>query len=259
MNQFGPLKLKRCKYGWMLFQGQFIGTSFDLYGEYSESEVAVMRSFVRPGFVVIDVGANIGSLTVPLAQMVGENGRVYAIESHAENFNILCANLALNDLKNTKPINAFVASSADVDTASPVWGEHAFVSKTWGAPFISLDQLELSECALLKVNVDGKELDVLRSGEMLLERFRPILYLENDVQAASADLIAFIQRDIGYDLYWHPAPLFNETNYFANSLNHWAPRNLVSLMVLGVPRESGRRIEGLKPITSPSDWFSFES
>jgi hypothetical protein len=38
MMDFGALKLKRCRYGWMLFTGQYIGRCFDLYGEYSESE-----------------------------------------------------------------------------------------------------------------------------------------------------------------------------------------------------------------------------
>src|SRR5215468_9331910 len=102
----------------MLFSGPFIGTCFDLYGQYSESEVAMMRSFLRDGATAIDVGANIGDLTLPLSEIVGESGRVYAIESHPENFNVLCANLALNGIRNTKALNAFVATSEQVDTSS---------------------------------------------------------------------------------------------------------------------------------------------
>jgi predicted RNA methylase len=111
MMQFGPLTLKHCKYGWMLFSGPYIGKCFDLYGQYSESEVAMMRNFVREGDTVIDVGANIGDLTLPLARMVGDRGKVYAFESNPESFNVLCANLALNGIHCVKPINAFVATS----------------------------------------------------------------------------------------------------------------------------------------------------
>ena len=118
--QFGALKLKCCKYGWMLFSGPFIGRCFDLYGQYSEAEVAMMRAFLREGSTVVDVGANIGDLTVPLARTVGDSGRVYAIESHPDNFNILCANLALNAIRNTKPLNVFVASGEAADTAAKV-------------------------------------------------------------------------------------------------------------------------------------------
>src|SRR6185369_4454414 len=58
----------------MLFYGPYIGKCFDLYGQYSESEVAMMRAFLREGSTVIDVGANIGDLTLPLARIVGESG-----------------------------------------------------------------------------------------------------------------------------------------------------------------------------------------
>jgi tRNA G37 N-methylase Trm5 len=117
--EFGKLKLKHCRYGWMLFCGPYIGKCFELYGQYSESEVAMMRQFVGAGDTVIDVGANIGDLTLPIARMAGETGKVFAIESHPDVFNILCANLALNDIKNTTPINAFIASTQEADTSSP--------------------------------------------------------------------------------------------------------------------------------------------
>ncbi len=251
---FGPLKLKRCKYGWMLFWGQFIGKSFDRYGEYSESEVQLMRQFIREGDIVIDVGANIGDLTVPMAGMVGERGRVYAVESHAQNFNVLCANLALNHITNTKPINAFIATTPDADTSS-AWGKYAFVSETWGAPFLALDDLDLPACSFIKVDVDGKELDVLRSAEMTIERRRPVLYVENDVREASPELIRFMRDKLGYDLYWHPAPIFRADNFFGDPENHWAPRNIVSLMMLGVPSEARRTIEGLQRVGGADEWW----
>src|SRR5882724_879314 len=65
----GSRQLQRCRHGWMLFDGPYIGKCFELYGEYSEAEVDLMRCFVRPGDRVIDVGANIGDLTLPLARL----------------------------------------------------------------------------------------------------------------------------------------------------------------------------------------------
>jgi FkbM family methyltransferase len=253
--QFGNLSLKACKYGWMLYSGPYIGKCFDLYGQYSESEVSLMRSFLREGSTVIDVGANIGDLTIPLAKTVSPTGRVYAIESHPEAFNILCANLALNGLRNTKPINAFVAASENVETGSRTWGRFAYVSETWKTPFLALDSLELSACDLIKVDVDGKELEVLKSGEMQIERHRPILYFENDIKDASPPLLAYVRDKLGYDLYWHPAPIFEEDNFFGNPVNHWSPKNIVSLMVLGVPAEQKREINGLQPVVTPNDWW----
>ena len=253
--QFGNLSLKQCKYGWMLFYGPFIGKCFELYGQYSESEVALMRAFLREGGTVIDVGANIGDLTIPLARIVGESGRVFAIESHPEHINVLCANLALNDIRNTKPINAFVATSDKVDTASEVWGKFAYVSEGWDTQFLALDSLELTACDLIKVDVDGKEMEVLQSGEMQIERFRPVLYFENDVREASPALLSYLMSKMGYDLYWHPAPIFDEDNFFGNPVNHWAPRNIISLMVLGIPSERKTAMPDLRRITDKNEWW----
>jgi FkbM family methyltransferase len=252
--QFGNLTLKQCKYGWMLFNGPYIGKCFELYGQYSESEISVMRAFLGEGSTVIDVGANIGDLTIPLAKIVGPSGRVYAIESHPENFNVLCANLALNALLNTKPINAFVATSDKVSTGG-VWGEFAYVGETWKTQFIALDALELDAFDLIKVDVDGKELEVLRSGEMQIERYRPIIYFENDDKESSPELLSYLIDKLGYDLYWHLAPIFDESNFLNNPVNHWAPKNIVSQMVLGIPSERRMEIPNLRRVAGISDWW----
>jgi FkbM family methyltransferase len=239
----------------MLFSGPFIGKCFDLYGQYSESEVAMMRAFLREGSTAIDVGANIGDLTIPLSRIVGNSGKVYAVESHPDNMNVLCANLALNSIRNTRPINAFVATSSDVGTQSSVWGEFAYVSRDWSTPFLALDSLDLDACDLVKVDVDGKELDVLQSGEMQIERHRPVLYFENDVRESSSELLAYVMQKLGYDLYWHPAPIFDEDNFFGNPVNHWAPKNIISLMVLGIPSERKAELPSLRRITDKNDWW----
>lgn len=253
--QFGKLSLKRCRYGWMLYSGPYIGKCFELYGQYSESEVAMMRQFLHAGDTVIDVGANIGDLTLPLAQMVGDAGKVYAFESHAENYNVLCANLALNGVVNVLPINAFVASSPSVPTGSPVWGPDAYVSRRWETRFVPLDSLDLSAISLLKIDVDGNELDVLQSGAMQIERFRPVLYFENDIREKSRNLMAYVMGELGYQLYWHPAPIFEAENFFGNPVNHWAPKQVISLMMLGVPREKRSVVEGLPAVRAPDDWW----
>jgi FkbM family methyltransferase len=256
--QFGALTLKRCKYGWMLFSGPYIGKCFDLYGQYSESEVAMMRNFLREGSIAIDVGANIGDLTLPLSQMVGSSGRVYAIESHPQNYQVLCGNLALNGIANTKAMNVFIANSANTDTGG-AWGKSAYTGETWAPQFSTIDALDLQGCDLIKVDVDGKELEVLQSGQMQIERFRPVLYFENDVRDASPLLLDFAMRELEYKLYWHPAPIFDADNFFGDPINHWAPRNIASLMVVGIPRERQLTIPPLQSIGDKDEWWNFAS
>lgn len=240
----------------MLFHGPYLGKCFELYGQYSEDEVRILRAFIRPGETAIDVGANIGDLTLPLSACVGEAGRVFAIESHADAFNVLCANLALNQIHNVRPINAFVATSDQVDTASANWGKYGYVSKLWQPPFLAIDALGLEACAFLNVDVDGNELEVVRSAAATIDRLRPVLYLENDVQEKSAALLDHLLR-LGYDVHWHPAPIFEPENFFGNPVNHWAPRTIISQMILCLPREkaAGARIS-LRPVADRDEWWS---
>ena len=257
MLQFGNLSLKRCRHGWMLYTGlestaPYVGKCLELYGQYSESELALIRAFVQRGNTVLDVGANIGALTVPMSQVVGDTGRIYALESHPPTFNVLCANLALNGIQNVKPMTAFGARHTDANPDEAAF----FGGKSWSASYLSLDSLDLEACHFIKVDVDGSELEVLRSGEMQIERFRPILYFENEIREKSAELLTFVMKSVAYDAYFHPAALFEPNNFFGNAVNHWAPTELVSMMVLAVPPERKLNI-GLKRIANPNDWWDF--
>jgi hypothetical protein len=249
--EFAGLKLQQCRHGWMLCDGPVIGKCLELYGEYSEGEVDCMRRYVRPGDTVVDVGANIGSLTLPLAHMVGEAGSVYAIESRPENFNLLCANLALNALQQVRPLNVFVRADPGFGTDG-LFG-HSFVGNRWPPTFMALDDLGLEACALIKIDVDGGELQVLRSGAQLIRRTRPVLYFENDQKEKSRPLLQHAM-DLGYELYWHFAPFFRPDNFRGNPQNVWAPRHMVSPMVLGLPSEKAFAIPDLDLIADTGEW-----
>jgi FkbM family methyltransferase len=181
-----------------------------LSGQYSESEVAMMRNFLRDGSIAIDVGANIGDLTLPLSQTFGPSGRVYAIESHPQAFQVLCGNLALNAVTNTKAINVFIAASPN--TTGGAWGNRRTRARLDSA-VSTIDGLDLPGCDLIKINVDGKELEVLQSGQMQIERFRPVIYLENNVREASSRLLDFAMRELEYTPYWHPRPFSIRTTF----------------------------------------------
>ncbi len=252
--EFAGLKLQRCRHGWMLCQGPFIGKCLELYGEYSEGEVATMRRYVQPGDTLVDVGANIGSLTLPMAAMVGERGRVHAFESHASTFNILCANLALNGIEHVQGRNAFVSDVADPKTSSETWG--SYVSDKWPTPVMKLDDLGLESCALIKIDVDGGELGVLKSAARLIEKARPVIYFENDVQSESSALLQHV-FDLNYDLYWDAQPIFNQDNFLGNPHYPW-DTVFLSKMVLALPGDKQRvPPEGIPVVEGPEQWWWF--
>jgi FkbM family methyltransferase len=236
--------------------GPYIGKCFELYGEYSESEVSVFNTYLKEGDVAIDVGANIGDLTLPLARLVGESGRVFAYESRPEVFNILCTNLALNRIPNVKPINAFVADGPEVSTDGGTWGKYAYIGTTWEPTFVSLDKLDVDRLRFIKVDVDGNELAVLKSGIRLIETYRPILYFENDSREKSKPLLGFV-LGLGYRVFFHPAPIFHPDNFFGNPINEWAPGNVCSLMMLALPSDMATPGGGFLEVVNDDDWWDF--
>jgi FkbM family methyltransferase len=72
-------------------------------------EIAFLRETLRLGQVVVDVGANIGLLTLIAAHQVGPQGRVFAFEPGPLSFALLCANIAANRYRNVTIENAAVS------------------------------------------------------------------------------------------------------------------------------------------------------
>ena len=74
-------------------------------GEYEPVEGAVFCNLVRPGHVVVDVGANIGYYTLAAWRLVGEGGRVLAFEPTPATFRRLRENTDLNAARNVETYN----------------------------------------------------------------------------------------------------------------------------------------------------------
>jgi len=233
----------------------YVGRSLDLYGEFSEGEMEAFAQLVRPGDVAIDVGANIGTHTVALAQLVGTAGGVVAFEPHRILFQTLCANVTLNSLANVFCHNLAVGlepGEARVRVYDPSLPQNAGATTVGNDPVgeavsvVKLDELGLKKVRLIKVDVEGMELDVLRGGEELIATNAPTLYIENDRPEQSANLVRYIDS-LGYDLYWHCPPLFNSGNFFGNSENVFA--DTISRNMLCMPK--GSRVENLQRVPLP--------
>ena len=117
-------------------------------------------------------------------------------------------------------------------------------------PVATIDGLQLPRCDLVKVDVEGMELPVLRGAAGTIQKFRPILYVENDRVESSPALIAYI-LSLGYKLYWHLPPLYRAANFFENPTNLFG--NIVSSNMLCIHASVKSSISGLTPIERPED------
>lgn len=249
-------RLKTCRYGQMLFNTHdaIIGRSLERYGEFSEGEVEMFRQMVRPGNVVVEIGANIGAHTVFFAQQVGPAGMVLAFEPQRIVFQTLCANVALNSLTNVHCFQEAVGAAPGTAIVPPIdyrqennFGGLALGIYTEGesVPVVTIDSRRLARCHFIKIDVEGMEEEVLRGAVETIERHKPLLYVENDKEPKAASLIRYLDS-IGYAMYWHQPPLFNPQNFFQNPENVFG--RIVSINMVCVHRSKAANMQGFQPV-----------
>jgi FkbM family methyltransferase len=255
------IRLKGCREGAMIYtiNDTYIGRALDKYGEISRDEVLFLQQLTRPGMTVLEVGANIGVFTVPLARFVHPGGRVIAFEPQRIMYQMLCGNIALNAIDNVVAHNCAAGRSSgsvavpSVDYSKPGnFGAVSLARSSQGdiVPLVTIDSLALPSCHLIKVDVEGMELDVLEGASSTLRQFRPLLYVENDQPEKSPPLIAYLLA-LDYRLYWLEPPLYRSDNFFGDAENIF--ESAVSADMVCVPRSGPLAItvKNCVEITSP--------
>lgn len=243
-----------CRYGEMVYPANdmFVGRSLSLYGEFSQGEADAFLRLIKPGSVVLDIGANVGAHTVVFSHAVGLRGQVWAFEPQRIIYTCLCANVALNSLLNVRAENMACGDekkAIDVPALSPFlpaanWGGVSLLNATQGESVLCMpiDCLPLTRCDFIKVDVEGMEAAVLQGGAATIQKYKPLLYVEVDRDELNQELCATIDA-LGYTAYYHETLLFNPENYLRNEENVFG--NIGSMNVLCVPDGKPCPIEGL--------------
>jgi len=221
--------VKSCRHGTIIYNknDMYIGKSLELYGEFSEGEVDLFRQVVRPGNTILEIGANLGTHTIVLAQLAGIYGQVHAFEPQRLLFQTMAGNMAINSMTN---VYAYQKAVGEVPGYIKVPVLNYEQEVNWGAlelgkweqgeevEQITVDSLSLDACHFIKIDVEGMELDVLKGATKTISRFQPLLYVENDRADKSEQLIHYLDG-LNYALYWHKPPLYNANNFFHNTEN----------------------------------------
>jgi len=249
----------------------FMGQSFLHYGECCQFEIeTLLQILAHPQAstgLVVEVGANMGVHTIPLAQfLAGQNRPMLAFEPQQVVYQQLCANLALNGLMNVTAL-PYACSRAQgalaftpPDYTQPGNFGATALHRSPSSPNLQtvpchpLDELAATHfpgqpVALIKIDVEGHELQVLEGAQSTLSRHRPILYLENDRIDLSDTLIRWLlARD--YRLWWHITPAFNPQNHRQNPQNIYP--NIVFPNMIAVHPARHIPLRGLEEIADPT-------
>jgi len=165
-----------------------VGQSIRSAKTWAPGEGRFLRETLRPGMRVIDIGANIGYFTLLMANMVGAEGRVLAVEADPDTVGILRANLELRDSTNVEVLPVVATRSRGIVTVSRcagnLGGHKGFVAA--GADeYIPVQGIRLDDALdpaapidFVKVDVEGMDHAAIEGLERSIRQWRPLLLVE---------------------------------------------------------------------------------
>jgi FkbM family methyltransferase len=194
-------------------------------GVYERDEIRLITDQVkhvsdRP--VCLDIGANIGVHTIELANAVrAKGGVVHSFEAQRIMFQMMMANVAINNLNNVYGHHCAVGARAGqlrlpaIDYSKPAsFGSielgsgrqqedigHApdWEHSTETVDLITIDSLKLERVDIAKIDVEGMELQVLAGAEKTIGACKPLLFVEH-LKSDKNLLLAWL-REAGYRVY----------------------------------------------------------
>jgi len=197
-----------------------------LLGDYEETELAFVRQFVRPGMVVLDIGANEGFYTLFFARCVGAGGSVVSFEPSRRERRRLRINLLVNFIKNVRvekfaltsqesELNLYVVETGETGCNSlrppAVKGPTRAISVTSTTLDLYLRRNSLRRIDFMKIDVEGAEWSVLQGAMTALRTApRPFIMIEvSDLRTRpwgyhSQEIAKFL-RNLDYELF-RPLP-----------------------------------------------------
>lgn len=192
-------------------------------------EMAFMRErMVQPGDVVLECGAHHGFMTILIASWVGPGGRVVAFEASPSSAAILRGNIERNHLAGrvTAVAKAVGAKGGQLriteeSNAVPLIGRY---EPGILVPVVALDDYAHLQPTLVKLDIEGFEIDALQGASRILER-RPKLAIEVHVDMLrrygrrADELVEILGRD-DYDFWLQPGGGDPPRAYAGERLNH---------------------------------------
>jgi protein O-GlcNAc transferase len=181
--------------------------------DFFEDELPFVRQLLQPGQNVIDIGANYGTYTLPMAKKVGANGHVWAFEPASSTARFLAQGIAANGFTHiTLEQKAVSSTSGSAQLAAHMHSELRSIIHAAAPPADSekVSLVTLDECLehhrwvdieLIKIDAEGEEANIVKGGRRFFSSLSPLVQYE---LKSTGDMNLDLIRDfkaIGYDSY----------------------------------------------------------
>jgi FkbM family methyltransferase len=188
-----------------------IDRSLYYLGVYEIATLDVIRDFLREDSVCIDVGSHNGSMAL-FAAKVASRGKVLAFEPVKELFNRIRENVELNHLGNVVPINLALGATQTTRTiyvnfnnrgmSSLIKNDAESYAHTQKVRVDTLDnQVKRNKAGrvdIIKIDVEGSELDVLKGARDTITKNKPVLIVEHDPGTESTRQVLDYLNELGF-------------------------------------------------------------
>jgi FkbM family methyltransferase len=168
------------------------GVEHSLYytGTYEKGCLHIIKALLKNGDTFIDIGANIGLMSIYASTIVGDSGKVIAFEPNPQTYNILLENIAINKLTNIETHAVAIGDKKETSIIYDNWesnrGSASLIKPTQSGNSYEIAVCKLTDCidikqniTLIKIDVEGYELNVLQGAhEILCAENAPMLIVE---------------------------------------------------------------------------------
>lgn len=198
---------------------EFIGHAIWTQGMHELDVCEAIARLVHEGDTVVDVGANIGFMTSLMAKVVGNTGHVLAFEPHPELYAQLCANIERFSDDRSGRVAAESLALSDCEGEDWLVSDSELFARNSGTAGLrdnslagskdglrvqtgKLDQfISDKTVALLKIDVEGAELRVLRGAERALTERRIMTIVYEDFHSATSGIAGYL-RGFGFSVFY---------------------------------------------------------
>lgn len=219
-------------YGPFQVDSYFAFSDFENWGETNNSDFKPLIEDCIHRKTIIDIGAHIGLISMPISKIVSKNSFVHAIEPGTINNYYLKKHIKRNNIRNVKTYELLLGEKTQKDavfyekkipsglnSVIKIDGKGSFISK-------KINQLTLDDFCkrfnlrpdLIKVDIEGMEYNVLKGGVKIIKECKPLIYLS--YHRKYLEKIGIKKEDF--------FKLLNSINYYSNiNLNEFANTEVI--------------------------------
>ncbi|TAL62901.1 MAG: FkbM family methyltransferase [Bacteroidetes bacterium] len=183
-------------------------------GFYEAGTLDVLKQCLSPNDVFLDVGASVGLMSLYAAKMMGSLGKVFAFEPTRKSYDVFSESISHNRFSN---ISAFKMGLGNETRSIPIYTDRgcpSMVELNSSDPreMVEIDRLDsvlakegVSKVRMMKIDVEGFELEVLRGAEKLLTgKDAPIIcieYMKALIKPGEEDAVGYLEKINKYRFY----------------------------------------------------------